>query len=163
MKFCLVFLLITSSFLATAVEKAPVVSKLVLSEGQKTALRSAMFENQRRIEAMVDLLSRGQWEGLEKAALAIAKDPVLVKTSVGQEFPQEFKEHMLELVGAASTLAKAAKRHKGDLVMSNYYRILSTCMNCHARFAPNLFEQKKEYTPPQSLPPKYYKAPDDWR
>jgi len=96
-----------STLFAHAVEKAPVVSKLVLSEEQKTALRTAMFENQRRIEAMVDLLSRGQWEGLEKAALAIAKDPVLVRSSFAQEFPQEYKEHMLELVGAASTLAKA--------------------------------------------------------
>lgn len=160
-----ILFLIFGSFVAlkSFAGPVPIVRKLVLKEDIRQKLNGQMLALQSNMEKIIDLISRGQWSELEKLGETMSQENFSPKDLPLKEFPPEFIKYAQEFIESSRHLGVAAKKQHGTLVLSNYHRLLSTCMKCHADFAPNLFDKKKEYLPPEELPKRYYKPPGDWR
>jgi len=141
--------------------------KLNYGEVTKKELRSQMFEIQVRMERLLDSISRGQWEKIKLEAHEMQNNYMfkgkLTNGPDAKTAPKDFVKMESDFHQAAADLLKSADKRNANLMLNNYNRLVGTCLRCHAAYAPYMFESKDKYTPPEDLPQKYYKFPDDWR
>ncbi len=154
-------LLMCFSLKGQAQEKTKILRMLDLPRDAREQLRGHMIAFQASMQNIVDLTSRGRWKELEGEGKAIAQVELMPAKVLASQ-PGKFHAYLEELKGSAAELAKASAQGHGGGVLANYNRMLSTCMKCHADYAPNYFERHKDYSPPQDLPPKYYQSPYQW-
>lgn len=144
--------------------------KIEMSAAIKEELAFQMMTLQAQMQSTVEMVSKGQWTKLKSQGNYVSK-LVLAPIKHKTKLPEKFLKYAAELQNAGEGLANAASKNNGGAVLSTYNRILSTCMKCHAGYAPNYFDQTKEYIPPKEYPQKVNKPtrlaptllPTDWR
>ena len=144
-----------------AKEKSKIALKLELSAAVQTELSEQMKGLQEITQNTVEMISKGQWAKLKDQGNYLSK-LVLSPIKNTSKLPAGFKKYANELQNAGLEMAMAASKANGGPILANYYRVLSTCMKCHADYAPNYFDQNKSYIPPEEFPKKFWKSPYLW-
>lgn len=163
--FIYVFVLMSMTLAANEVE-----DKLSLPKTIKLGLSEDMHVIQSNMNTLLDSMSRAQWNKMYESATELKNNFIMKqKLSIKEQkllrntVPKGYIEEDKKFHYWAGVIATGAKRKSGEIVSKGYAGLVNTCMTCHAKYAPYMFENFKEYTPPKTEEKKIYKHPDDWR
>lgn len=145
--------------------------KLNIPEKIRKELNEDMQVIQSLMNQILDSMSRAQWQTIYENAKNLETDFILKqkmskkdKELLMKSLPKGYIKSDKQFHYWASVLAAGAKKKNGAMITKGYAGLVNTCITCHAEYAPYLFKDFKDYTPPKQEDPKaIYKHPDDWR
>lgn len=116
------------------------------ADAKPLALRQIMQDMDRDMQAIVEAVSREDWEKAAKAATAIADHPqppigerVQILAFVGADAGR-FRGHDESSKKAAKALQAAAARADGQAVIASFAVLQGSCLGCHQGFRRPLLD-----------------------
>ena len=119
---------------------------LKLSQPVLELLREEMREVTAGVQGIAPAIAMGDWAFVESTSSKIRSSYIMEKklTAAQSEelesvLPDQFKRIDAEFHARAERLGAAATSHDAELVIHHYTRMLESCTQCHAQFAPTRF------------------------
>jgi hypothetical protein len=117
-----------------------------LSEDVRTLLVTEMREIAGASQAVAMSLVTGDWSSIERISEEIRDSYVmeqnltkLQRQELQDKLPDHFKQLDFEFHARAERLGSAAAAKNAEIVAFHYYRMLETCVACHAAYATSRF------------------------
>lgn len=121
-------------------------SALKLSQPVLELLREEMREVTVGVQGIAPAIAMGDWALVESTSSKIRASYIMEKkltAAQSEEFesalPDQFKRIDAEFHARAAKLGTAAASHDAELAIHHYTRMLESCTQCHAGFAPARF------------------------
>jgi len=109
-------------------------------------LRAEMAEITTGVQGIASFLASADWKSIRETGIKIRDSFIMEKQLTPEQaheleraLPGEFKLLDAEFHQRAEKLAAAAEIHDSELVTFHYYRLIESCVVCHAAYASSRF------------------------
>lgn len=164
------FILISLNLAAEEAVRTKRILKKQLFTNKKEA--SAINEQMRIIQAKMDdillNISIGDWKKISSSAKELESNFILKSKNARKEIytgvlPDEFVALDKAFHQSAQFIRVGANIKDSSTVNSNFFRMMNTCVKCHANYAPIRFDMFKDYSPPVEVPKERYRPRGEWK
>ena len=132
--------------------QAPTASTtLALSAGLAALVSDEMLAIEEGLGVLMPAIAAGDWQLVVQTAERIEKSYILAQRLTAEQLeelervlPPRFEALDSAFHGSAGKLARAARERDAELAVFHSYKLMETCVECHATFASTRFPGFRE-------------------